>query len=183
MAYELEDEHNDEEDRAESKRDDLLHLLRERREDDLPDDLPTYEELAFNHEWMEELEDEPFPEPEPVRTGYPYSDEKKRQERTGTAIVTFMLIVAIAWLSVSILHQQYNAGYGNGSRDGAIASYQAGASQAYNSGIDEGEQKALVGLQEWQYSHKCAVDTQGFVLFKMSRDNENRYQFECVQQK
>ena len=135
---------------------------------DLPDDLPTYEELAFGNEW---IEDEPSPGPErPRNLGF---------------VGLFLLFCLLIGILLSLLsHQQYDAGYVNGERDVAVQSYSAGEQTGmgigYQDGEHQGKLEANVALQEWEYSHRCAVDTRGFVALKIVRGSDNQYSYECV---
>jgi hypothetical protein len=107
---------------------------------------------------------------------------KKRENTTGTAIVTFVLIVTGLWAFAMLLHQQYDAGYKNGGRDGMYTGYQAGQqagmTTGYQSGIGQGRLQAIVDLQYWEDSHSCTV-TSGYVALKISRDDKGQVVYSC----
>ena len=156
MAYELEDEGQN---------------------DRLPDNLPTYEELAFgDEEWMEELVNEPIPDPEPPRL-----------HRSGSIGLTLVFFLLIGILLSLISHQQYDVGYANGEKDVATQAYSAGEQQGMNVGYQDGEHQgkveAMVGLQQWEYDHNCAMSKDGFVSLQVTMGSDNQYSFECVVKK
>ena len=62
----------------------------------------------------------------------------------------------------------------------ARSQYTAGLLDGYKAGETQGKQEALVGLQQWQYAHKCETTLDDFVSLKLWRDGENHYQFDCI---
>jgi hypothetical protein len=109
-------------------------------------------------------------------------NSKKKQDHTPGPIVTLILVVAVLWSSSILLHQQYDSGYANGSRDGAAAGYgagqRAGITTGYHDGLGQGQLQAITDLQLWEYSHACTV-TSGYVALKIVRDEKGQVTYAC----
>lgn len=88
-------------------------------------------------------------------------------------LLSLFLIAIIVGMADVLLQQQYSLGYVNGVNDGLGTGYSTGELQ--------GQMEANVQIMQWEYAHKCEVDTQGYVRLKIVPGTQTgQYEYACV---
>ncbi len=89
-------------------------------------------------------------------------------------LLSLLLIAIIVGMADVLLTQQYSLGYVNGINDGL--------GTGYSSGELQGQMEANVQIMQWEYSHKCEVDAQGYVRLKITPGKTTgQYDYQCVE--